>query len=163
VSHSDSSAPSKAPTTLWREPIVPIPAEEIHKLLPHRYPFVLIDKIVELEVGRAVGIKNVTMNEWYFQGHFPGKPVMPGVLQLEAMAQTAVILSKYSVDSEGKILVFAGMEEVRFRRLVSPGDVLRIEVVETLRRKKIGRVQAVATVDGEVATEALITYGYIDG
>lgn len=146
----------------WFPPCpVPVGPEDIHRLLPHRYPFVLVDKVIEVRPGFAVGIKNVTMNEWYFQGHFPGRPVMPGVMQLEAMAQTAVILSKFTIESEGKILVFAGMENVRFRRLVVPGDVLRIEVTEIFRKKKLGRVTAVASVDGEVASEAEITYGYI--
>ncbi len=146
----------------WCPPCpIPVGAEDMQRLLPHRFPFILVDKVIEVRPGFAVGIKNVTINEWYFQGHFPGKPVMPGVMQLEAMAQTAVILSKFTRESAGKILVFAGMENVRFRRIVVPGDVLRIEVTETMRRKKLGRVQAVALVDGEVASEAEITYGFI--
>jgi 3-hydroxyacyl-[acyl-carrier-protein] dehydratase len=153
--------PDKLPAS-WNPPCdVPVGPVEIQKLLPHRYPFILIDKIIEVSPGRAVGIKNVTVNEPYFQGHFPGRPVMPGVMQLEAMAQAAVILSKFTQESEGKILVFAGMDKVRFRRLVQPGDVLRIEITEVFRKKKLGRVNAVATVDGEVVSEAEITYGYI--
>lgn len=146
----------------WNPPCpVPVMPQDIQKLLPHRYPFILLDKVLEVRPGYALGIKNVTINEPYFQGHFPGRPVMPGVMQLEAMAQTAVILSKFTRDSEGKILVFAGMDEVKFRRIVQPGDILRIEIHELFRRKIIGRVRAVATVDGEVASEAVITYGFI--
>lgn len=129
--------------------------EEIMKLLPHRYPFLLVDKIVECDdKERIVGIKNVTMNEPFFQGHFPGLPVMPGVLQLEAMAQTAGILLNRIAGNPDGVPFFMGIDGARFRKIVKPGDQCRIEVTITKIRSKIARFQAKITVDGDVASEA---------
>jgi UDP-3-O-[3-hydroxymyristoyl] N-acetylglucosamine deacetylase / 3-hydroxyacyl-[acyl-carrier-protein] dehydratase len=132
---------------------------EIQKLLPHRYPFLLVDRILELEPGkRAVGLKNVSMNETFFQGHFPGHPVMPGVLILEALAQVGgvAVLSARDGDNS-KVQYLAAINEARFRRPVKPGDQLRLEVDVTLLRTKICKLAAKALVDGQVVTEALIT------
>ena len=129
--------------------------EEIMKLLPHRYPFLLVDKIVECDdKERIVGIKNVTMNEPFFQGHFPGLPVMPGVLQLEAMAQTAGILLNRIAGNPDGVPFFMGIDGARFRKVVKPGDQCRIEVTITKLRAKIARFTAQITVDGDVASEA---------
>ncbi|MGD8818232.1 MAG: 3-hydroxyacyl-ACP dehydratase FabZ [Acidobacteriota bacterium] len=130
----------------------------IQEVLPHRYPFLLIDRIIEVEPRqRIVGIKNVTMNEPFFQGHFPGNPVMPGVLILEAMGQAAAVLFLDEMDElKGRFVYFAGADKVRFRRPVVPGDQLRCEI-EVLRvRSKSCQVFARATVDGELAAEATL-------
>lgn len=133
--------------------------EQIQEILPHRYPFLLVDKVVELEPGqRAVGIKNVTMNEQYFQGHFPGKPVMPGVLQVEALAQTGAIAVLSLEEYKGKIVYFGGIDKLRFKQKVVPGDILRLEVELIKRRGPIGIAKAVATVDGKVAVQGEITF-----
>ena len=125
---------------------------EIQKIIPHRFPFLLIDKIVEIEWGkRAVGIKNVTANEPFFQGHFPGYPVMPGVLILEAMAQVGAVAVLGMPENEGKLAFFAGVDEVRFKRQVVPGDTLRIEITMTRVRGPIGQGTGEATVDGQLA------------
>ena len=125
---------------------------DIQKIIPHRYPFLLIDKIVEIEWGkRAVGIKNVTANESFFQGHFPGYPVMPGVLIIEAMAQVGAVALLGMPENRGKLAFFAGVDEVRFKRQVVPGDTLRIEVTLTRVRGPIGQGTGEATVDGQLA------------
>jgi beta-hydroxyacyl-ACP dehydratase FabZ len=137
---------------------VTLDIRRIQEVLPHRYPFLLIDRIVEVEPReRIVGIKNVTMNEPFFQGHFPGNPVMPGVLILEAMGQAAAVLFLDEMDAlKGRFVYFAGADKVRFRRPVVPGDQLRCEV-EVLRvRSKSCQVFARATVDGELAAEATL-------
>jgi beta-hydroxyacyl-ACP dehydratase FabZ len=127
--------------------------------LPHRYPFLLVDRIVELEPGvRAVGIKNVTINEEFFNGHFPGRPMMPGVLVLECMAQVGGILLMASGDNHGKLAVFGGMDRVRFRKPVVPGDQLVSEVRLLKVRSEYGKVRAVGRVDGEVVAEAEYLY-----
>ena len=137
--------------------------EQIQEILPHRYPFLLVDRVVELEPGnRAVGIKNVTMNEQYFQGHFPGKPVMPGVLQVEALAQTGAIAVLSLEEYKGKIVYFGGIDKLRFKQKVVPGDVLRLEVELIKRRGPIGIAKAVATVDGKVAVQGEITFAIGD-
>lgn len=137
--------------------------EQIQEILPHRYPFLLVDKVVELVPGeKAVGIKNVTMNENYFQGHFPGKPVMPGVLQVEALAQTGAIAVLSLEEYKGKIVYFGGIDKLRFKQKVVPGDVLRLEVELIKRRGPIGIAKAVATVDGKVAVQGEITFAVGD-
>jgi 3-hydroxyacyl-[acyl-carrier-protein] dehydratase len=137
---------------------LPLEAAEIMRILPHRYPFLLVDRVVELEPGkRAVGIKQVSANEPQFTGHFPGRPIMPGVLMVEALAQTAGIAVLTLEEYRGKIGLFAGIDECRFRRLVAPGDTLRLEVTVEKLRGMFGRVKAVATVDGEVAVEATLS------
>ena len=129
---------------------------EIQKFLPHRYPFLLIDKIVEMErLKSIVAIKCVTINEGFFQGHFPGKPVMPGVLILESMAQAGGLLLLQEIpDREKKLLYLASMNDVKFRRPVVPGDQLRIEVKVVAWKGDLCKIEAKAFVDGNLATEA---------
>jgi len=131
----------------------------IQKILPHRFPFLLVDRVIELEVGkRAVGIKNVSINEHFFQGHFPQYPVMPGVLIVEALAQTGGIALGTMDEYKGRIAFFAGIDKVRFKRQVKPGDTLRLEVELTQLRRSIGTASALATVDGEVACKGDIMF-----
>lgn len=136
-------------------------ARDIMDILPHRYPFLLVDRILELEPGqRAVGIKNVTANEPQFTGHWPGNPVMPGVLILEAMAQVGgiMLLTGLGDEADGQLAMFGGVDGARFRRPVVPGDQIRFEV-ELIRRKgSIGKVKGVALVDGQVAAEAELMF-----
>ena len=125
---------------------------DIQKIIPHRFPFLLVDKIIEIEWGkRAVGIKNVTANEPFFQGHFPSYPVMPGVLIVEAIAQVGAVAVLGMPEYKGKLAYFAGIDEVRFKRPVVPGDTLRLEVTLTRLRGPIGQGTGEATVDGELA------------
>ena len=130
--------------------------KEIQKFLPHRYPFLLIDKVIEMErFKRIVAIKCVTINEGFFQGHFPGKPVMPGVLILESMAQAGGLLLLQEIpDREKKLLYLASMSDVKFRRPVVPGDQLRIEVNIVTWKGDLCKIDAKAFVDGALATEA---------
>ena len=131
---------------------------EIMELLPHRYPFLLVDRIVELEPEkRIVGVKNVTMNEHFFLGHFPGHPVMPGVLIIEAIAQTGGILALKALGGEKRIAYFAGIDNCRFRRPVVPGDRLRLEVTVTARKGPVWKMHGEASVDGAVAATADVT------
>ncbi|HRT09562.1 MAG TPA: bifunctional UDP-3-O-[3-hydroxymyristoyl] N-acetylglucosamine deacetylase/3-hydroxyacyl-ACP dehydratase [Candidatus Paceibacterota bacterium] len=127
-------------------------------LLPHRYPFIMVDRVLKLEGNRIVAVKNVTINEPYFQGHFPGHPIMPGVLQLEAMAQVAGIVMLRRAESGGQIAYFMAAEDVKWRKPVVPGDVLVIEVELTKMRGKIGRAKGVCKVQGEVVSEAEVTF-----
>jgi 3-hydroxyacyl-[acyl-carrier-protein] dehydratase len=133
--------------------------QEILGLLPHRYPFLLIDRVVEFErAKRLVAIKNVTINEPFFQGHFPGYPIMPGVLVIEAMAQAGAIIMMHEIaDREKKLAVFTGIERAKFRRPVTPGDQLRIEVVVLAIKSRVGRMEAKALVDGKLACQATLT------
>ncbi len=134
----------------------------VMKLLPHRYPFLMVDRVAKLEGSHIVGIKNVTANEAYFQGHFPGHPVMPGVLQLEAIAQVAGIVMLKSAENAGKIAYFMSAEDVKWRKPVHPGDVLVIDVELTKIRGKIGKAKGVCKVQGEVVSEAAVTFMLAD-
>ena len=133
--------------------------QEIMDFLPHRYPFLLIDRVLEFEPQkRLVAIKNVTMNEPFFQGHVPGYPIMPGVLIIEAMAQAgALIMLSEIADRKTKLAVFTGIEKAKFRRPITPGDQVRIEVNVLSFRSRAGRIQGLATVDGKLACEATLT------
>ena len=141
-------------------PGVVLTTRQIMNLIPHRLPILLVDRIVEYdaEAKRIVGIKGVTANEWFFQGHFPGLPVMPGVMQVEALAQTMAI---YVAQQEGfgdRIGLFAGIEDCRFKRVVQPGDRLSLEVTMEKLGRRFGRGRGVASVDGEVCCEATISF-----
>ncbi len=130
---------------------------ELMQILPHRYPILLVDRLVDIIPGEgAVGIKNVSYNEPIFQGHFPQKPVMPGVFMIEAMAQTAAAYTSYTenLDTEGKVVLFMGVDKARFRRPVVPGDQLRIAVRTVQRRPPVWRFEGVASVDGKKVAEA---------
>ncbi|MBD0302301.1 MAG: 3-hydroxyacyl-ACP dehydratase FabZ [Tolypothrix sp. T3-bin4] len=138
--------------------------EEIQKLLPHRYPFALVDRIVEYVPGeRAVGIKNVSFNEPHFQGHFPGRPIMPGVMIVEAIAQVGGVVLTQMLESEGGLFVFAGIDKVRFRRQVIPGDQL-VMTVELLcvKRRRFGKIQGRAEVDGQLAAEGELIFSLVN-
>ncbi|MEW6103353.1 MAG: UDP-3-O-acyl-N-acetylglucosamine deacetylase [bacterium] len=133
--------------------------KEILEIIPHRYPFLLVDRILEIEQAkRVVGIKNVTMNEEFFQGHFPGNPVMPGVLIIEAMAQTAGVLLLSEEENRGKLVYLAGLDNVRFRKPVIPGDQIRFEIIPVKIRKKVGIVEGKAYVEGELVAEATLFF-----
>ena len=149
-------APAKTKTVLT--------VEEIQKLLPHRYPFLLVDRIIEYVPGeRAVGLKNVTFNEPYFQGHFPERPLMPGVLIVEAMAQVGGVVLTQLPEMEGGLFLFAGIDKTRFRRPVVPGDQL-VMTVELLcvKRRRFGKMQARAEVDGQLAAEGELTFSLVN-
>jgi beta-hydroxyacyl-ACP dehydratase FabZ len=136
---------------------------DILKFLPHRYPFLLVDRIVELDDGqRIVGLKNVTINEPFFQGHFPGAPVMPGVLIIESMAQVAGVLFYRNALDDKKLIMFTSIENAKFRRPVLPGDQLRIEMVLLNRRGNFGRMSGRATVDGKLVAEAIVMFAIAD-
>ena len=137
--------------------------EQIMEIIPHRPPFLLIDRVLELEEGvRAVGLKQVTVNEPFFAGHFPGQPVMPGVLQIEALAQVGAVALLSQPAFRGKLALFAAIDGVRFRRMVTPGDTLRLEGTLEKMRRTIGKGRGVATVDGAVATEGEFTFAVVD-
>ncbi|MBN1419532.1 MAG: 3-hydroxyacyl-ACP dehydratase FabZ, partial [Planctomycetes bacterium] len=145
--------------SLLPESPTPWPVERIMGILPHRYPFLLIDRIVEVvPERRAVGVKNVTMNEGFFQGHFPGRPVMPGVLQIEAMAQLAGVLLLSDVSRANHIAYLMSLDRVKFRRPVVPGDRLMLRVEVTKLRARNGEVFTEALVDGQVVAEAEIRF-----
>jgi 3-hydroxyacyl-[acyl-carrier-protein] dehydratase len=132
----------------------PLDITQIQEIIPHRYPFLLVDKIVELELGkRAVGIKNVTINEPFFQGHFPGYPVMPGVLIVEALAQVGAVAMLSMEEHQGKIGLFAGIDEFRFKDQVKPGDTLTLEVELTRVRGTVGKGHGKAIVNDKVVAE----------
>jgi beta-hydroxyacyl-ACP dehydratase FabZ len=137
---------------------------EILKILPHRYPFLLVDRIVELEPDkRIVGLKNVTINEPFFQGHFPGAPVMPGVLIIEAMAQVAGIMTFHNLpDRDRKLVYFTGIENAKFRRPVIPGDQLRLEMELVNRKNHFGTMTGRALVEGRVVAEATVRFAIVD-
>lgn len=132
---------------------------DIKEIIPHRYPFLLVDRVLEMEEGkRVVGLKNVSFNEPFFQGHFPKYPVMPGVLIIESLAQVGAIAVLGKEENKGKIGFLAGVDKCRFKRQVKPGDQLRLEVEITRVKGPIGKGKGKATVDGEVACEAEITF-----
>ena len=137
--------------------------KEIQKFLPHRYPFLLVDRITEMNPGvKAVGIKNITINELFFQGHFPGQPIMPGVLIIEAMAQVAGVLAFHSGASPGKSVYFMSIEKAKFRRPVVPGDQINLEVNVLQHRGNVWKFSGNAIVDEKVAAEAEFTAMVID-
>lgn len=132
--------------------------KDIQKLLPHRYPFLLVDRIIEMETGiRALGIKNVTINEGFFQGHFPGQPIMPGVLIIEALAQVAGVLAFSSGVSEGRSVYFMSIEKAKFRKPVFPGDQLKLEVKILQQRGNVWKFSGSAAVEEKIVTEAEFT------
>lgn len=133
--------------------------QDIERLIPHRYPFLLVDKVVEMELGkRIVAIKNVTTNEWFFQGHFPGYQIMPGVLIVEALAQAGAVLLLSDESAKGHIPLFAGIEKCRFRQPVVPGDTLTLELEVIARRGPVGKGKATARVGNKVAAECDLTF-----
>ena len=132
---------------------------EIEAILPHRHPFLLIDEVTELEAGvRAVARKRVRADEWYLAGHFPGRPIMPGVLMVEALAQTGAVAVLSEEENRGKLALFAGIDDVRFKRLVTPGDELELVCELERVRGPIGRGKVRATVDGELAVRGTLTF-----
>jgi 3-hydroxyacyl-[acyl-carrier-protein] dehydratase len=138
--------------------------EQIQALLPHRYPFLLVDRIIENVPGeKAVGIKNVTVNEPFFQGHFPGRPIMPGVLIVEAMAQVGGVVLLQMADLKDKLSLFAGIDKVRFRRPVTPGDqlVMTVELL-TIKQRRFGKMQARAEIDGQLTCEGELMFSLVD-
>lgn len=140
-------------------------ARAIQEILPHRYPFLLVDRILEMELGkRVVGIKNVSFNEPFFTGHFPGHPIMPGVLIVEAMAQVGGVLLMQTLGAQGaqKLMYFTGIERARFRRPVVPGDQLRLEVETLQLRRQVCRMKAAALVEGTLVAEAELSCVVVD-
>ncbi|MEO8554274.1 MAG: 3-hydroxyacyl-ACP dehydratase FabZ, partial [Kofleriaceae bacterium] len=137
------------------EPLASLKIDKILEILPHRYPFLLIDRVLELTDDKCVALKNVSINEPFFQGHFPGAPVMPGVLQIEAMAQAGGVLASRTIqfDPATQVMVFMAIDAVKFRKAVTPGDQLRIEVVP-LRKGKIFKMKGEITGDGQVVSSA---------
>ncbi len=138
-------------------------SEDIQKLLPHRYPFLLVDRIIDNVPGkRAIGIKNVSVNEPFFQGHFPERPIMPGVLIVEAMAQVGGIVMKQLPELEDGLFLFAGIDKVRFRRPVVPGDqlIMSLELL-WVKKRRFGKMQARAEVDGQLAAEGELMFSLV--
>jgi 3-hydroxyacyl-[acyl-carrier-protein] dehydratase len=148
-----------APTPTSRQATIHT-TREIEALIPHRWPFLLVDRIVEYDpdASRIVGLKGVSATEWFFQGHFPGLPVMPGVLQVEALAQTMAVYVAKQPGFGDRIGLFGGIDECRFKRVVVPGDTLRLEVTMDKLGRRFGRGRGVASVDGEVACEATLSF-----
>jgi 3-hydroxyacyl-[acyl-carrier-protein] dehydratase len=142
------------------EVLTEINIDQIMRLIPHRAPMLMVEKLIHVKADEsAVGIKTVNENEWYLQGHFPTKPIMPGVMIIEALAQTAAALAMHTLDlyDKEKLVYFMGIDEARFRKMVVPGDVLHLEVTKTHRRGPVWKFKGVAKVNGEVVAEALKT------
>ena len=138
---------------------LPLDRAAIEAILPHREPFLLIDEVLELEPGeRVVALKRVREDEWYLRGHFPGRPIMPGVLIVEAMAQTGAIAVLSEEENRGRIALFAGIDDTRFKRIVEPGDELQLECTLEQVRGAIGKGRARATVDGQLAARGTLTF-----
>ena len=137
--------------------------KEICEIIPQRAPFLMIDRVEELESGKhAVAYKNVCINEWYFGGHFPGNPIMPGVLITEALAQTGAVAILSLEENKGKNALFAGIDKMKFKQMVVPGDVLRLEVNVIKCKGPIGVGEAIATVDGKVVAKGELTFAVVD-
>ncbi len=152
-------------TTAIRETAISIDIEGVMRMIPHRYPFLMIDRIVDLMPGSsASGVKNVSINEPYFQGHFPSRPVMPGVLLIEAMAQTAAVVVVHALGPsfEGKLVYFMSVESARFRKPVFPGDTLHVHVTRQRNRANVWKFSGEAKVDGVLVAEAVYTAMILD-
>jgi 3-hydroxyacyl-[acyl-carrier-protein] dehydratase len=160
---STTSAPSVGAPSVPVEPAL-LGCEQIMNLLPHRYPFALVDRVIEYTPGkRAVAIKNITLNEPQFQGHFPGRPLMPGVLIVEAMAQVGGLIVTQMPDLPKGLFVFAGIDGVRFRKPVVPGDQLRISCdLLSLKRQRFGKVRGEVTVDGQLVCSGELMFSLVD-
>jgi 3-hydroxyacyl-[acyl-carrier-protein] dehydratase len=142
---------------------LPLAKREIEQILPHRDPFLLLDEVLVLEPGaRVVARKTVRADEWYLAGHFPGRPIMPGVLMVEAMAQTGAVAVLADAENRGKLALFAGIDDVRFKRVVEPGDTLELTCELERVRGPIGRGRATATVEGELAVRGTLTFAVAD-
>ncbi|HOJ12751.1 MAG TPA: 3-hydroxyacyl-ACP dehydratase FabZ [Clostridiales bacterium] len=136
---------------------------EVQNIIPHRYPFLLVDKVLEVEPGkRAVAVKNVTVNEPFFQGHFPGYPIMPGVLIVEALAQTAGIAAASLEENRGRLGVLTGIDSMKFRKQVVPGDVLKLDAEILMLKMGMAKVKVLATVDGQTAAEGEIKFAMVN-
>ena len=159
MTDSATEAPAREADPL-RTPGVVLSTREIERLIPHRWPILLVDRIVEYDPTRGYirGEKGVTAGEWFFQGHFPGLPVMPGVIQVEALAQTMAVYVAQQPGFGDRIGLFAGIDECRFKRVVQPGDRLTLEVTMEKLGRRFGRGRAVASVDGELACEAHLSF-----
>ncbi len=155
-----TDTPADAASTVTSAPELPFSVKVIESLIPHRWPFLLVDRITEYDPAnrRIVGRKAVTATEWFFQGHFPGLPVMPGVLQVEALAQTMACYVGMQPGFGDRIGLFAGIDEVRFKRVVVPGDILTLEITMEKLGSRFGKGRGVASVDGEVACEGLLSF-----
>lgn len=168
LERAQSFAPPPPPPPADSEPPGPLRDGEqldtarLMKVLPHRYPFLMVDKITKIEGNKITGVKNVTVNEPYFQGHFPNHPIMPGVLQLEAIAQVAGVMMLRQAENFGKLAYFMSAESVRWRKPVRPGDTMLIDVELTKSRGKIGKAKGVCSVDGETVSEAEVTFMLFD-
>ena len=135
--------------------------QQIQDIIPHRFPFLLVDKVYMTEEGKVTGIKNVTVNEWFFQGHYPGRPIMPGVLILECMAQVGATMMMHMEKFRGCVPYFASLDKVRFRKPVQPGDQLVLEVTLLKMKAGVGKLQGVAKVDGVVVAEGEIGFSLV--